>query len=239
MRLLNDLAATGYAVSTLGKEQLEVLQVGEPDLAGNAALLAPGTGLGEALLRRVPDGHVPIPTEARHGDFAARTPRELELVQTLTAQRGRVSYEDVLTGPGLLNLHRFVHGSSSSRGCPASAMSASTTERPAVITAAGLERTCELCVETLDLFVGALGAEAGNLGLRYLATGGVYLGGGIPRKILPALQTSTFLDAFRSKGPMRHLVERMPVHVIMEPDTAVLGSALVAQQMWADPSTVV
>ncbi len=238
VRLLNDLAATGYAVSALGDTQLAVLQVGDPSPTGNAALIAPGTGLGEVLLQRVAGRFVPVPSEAGHADFAARTLRELDFVRTLTSRRGRVSYEDVLTGPGLVNLYRFVHGTSTAE-CGVLAASTAEADYAAAITASGLEGSCGRCVEALDLFVSALGAEAGNLGLRSLATGGVYLGGGIPRKILPALQTPAFLEAFRSKAPMLDIVENIPVAVITEPDTAVLGAAIAAQQSLTDGSSLV
>ena len=112
VRLLNDLAATGYAVSALSAAQLEVLQTGNPSKTGNGALIAPGTGLGEALLQKVEGRFIPVPSEAGHADFAARTSRELSFVETWTSRRGRVSYEDVLTGAGLVNLYRFAHGAS-------------------------------------------------------------------------------------------------------------------------------
>jgi glucokinase len=231
--LLNDLAATGYAVSALGHHQLEVLQAGNPSPAGNAALIAPGTGLGEALLQRVAGRFIPVPSEAGHADFAARTSRELDFVRTLTSRRGRVSNEDVLTGPGLINLYRFVHGTSTPT-CRVLTPPNADDDLAAAIAASGIEGRCRLCVEALELFVSALGAEAGNLGLRTLATGGVYLAGGIPRKILPALRTPTFLEAFRSKAPMLDVVENIPVSVVTEPDTAVLGAAIAAQQALTD-----
>ena len=144
----------------------------------------------------------------------------------------------MLTGPGLVNLGHFVHDSMPRGACDVLSRPMTTIERPAAITAAGLEGSCEGCIETLELFVSALGAEAGNLGLRALATGGVYLGGGIPRKMLPALRTATFLDAFRSKGPMRGLVEKIPVTVITEPDAAVLGAAIAAGRALSDPTAL-
>jgi len=231
--LLNDLAATGYAVSALGDPQLEVLQAGNPSPTGNAALIAPGTGLGEALLQRVAGRYIPVPSEAGHADFAARTSRELDFVRTLTPQRGRVSNEDVLTGPGLINLYRFVHVASTPE-CGVLTASSAEDDAAAAIAASGIEGSCGLCVDALELFVSALGAEAGNLGLRSLATGGVYLAGGIPRKILPALRTPTFLEAFNSKAPMLDVVRNIPVSVVTEPDTALLGAAIAAQQALTD-----
>ena len=228
VRLLNDLAAMVHAVPALDGDQLAVLQRGNPDPHGNMALIAPGTGLGEALLHRVGGRFVPVASEAGHADFGARTASEAALQRTLTERFGRATYERVISGPGLVNIHAFVHATS---GCGAVPADAPESERPALISAAGLDRRCPGCTETLDLFTGALGAEAGNLGLRSTATAGVYLGGGIPSKILPALRTATFLDAFRAKAPMNALVEAMPVTVILEPDAALLGGASAALEL--------
>ncbi len=226
--LLNDLAALAHAVPTLAGDQLAVIRPGDPEADGNAALIAPGTGLGEALLHKVGGRFVPAASEAGHADFAARTGREAELARALTARFGRASYEHVVSGPGLANIHRFVHGDA---GCGAVPPDTPAADRPALISRTGLERRCAGCAETLDLFVGALGAEAGNLGLRSVATAGVYLGGGIPPKILPALRAPTFLDAFRSKAPMGALVDAMPIAVILEPHGALLGAAMAAQRL--------
>lgn len=231
VRLLNDLAAMAHAVPALAGGQLAVLQPGNPDPRGNAALIAPGTGLGEALLHRVGSRLVPAASEAGHADFAARTEREAALQRALTERFGRATYEQVLSGPGLVNIHSFVHAAASCSAVPADAPA---SERPALISGAGLERNCPGCAETMDLFTGALGAEAGNLGLRSTATAGVYLGGGIPPKILPALRTPAFLDAFRAKAPMAALVEALPVSVILEPEAALLGAARAAAGMLAN-----
>ena len=198
---------------TLTGDQLAVIRPGSPEADGNAALIAPGTGLGETLLHKVGGRFVPAPSEAGHADFAARTGREADLARALIARFGRASYEQVISGPGLVNIHRFVHGDA---GCGAVPPDTPAADQPALIARSGLERRCAGCVEALELFVGALGAEAGNLGLRSVATAGVYLGGGIPPKILPALRTPTFLDAFRSKAPMGALVDAMPIAVILE-----------------------
>ena len=228
VRLVNDLMAMGYAVAALTEDEVAVLQAGEPVASGNGALIAPGTGLGMALLHNVDGRFVPSASEGGHADFAARTAREIELVETLTARLGRVEYDQVVSGPGLVNIHRFVHGAENCEGVPADA---DASEAPALISTAALERRCDRCVETLEMFVSALGAEAGNHGLRSLATGGVYLGGGIPPKILPALRTPVFLDAFRSKAPMEALLRKMPVAVILEHHSALLGAAVAAERM--------
>lgn len=230
VRLLNDLAAMAHAVPALAPTQLKVIRPGRPEPGGNAALIAPGTGLGETVLHRVDGRIVPVPSEAGHCDFAARSEREIELVRELTARTGRASYEQVISGPGLVNLHRLTHRHTP---CPVVGDQVPELERPALITEAGLEERCAACSEVLELFVSALGAEAGNLGLRAVATAGVYIGGGIPPKILPALETPTFLDAFLAKAPMDALVEAMPIAVILEPDATLVGAALAADEIAA------
>ena len=227
VRLLNDLAAMAYAVPVLTDDQLAVIRNGQPEPTGNAVLIAPGTGLGETLMHNIDGRFVSVPSEGGHADFAARTEREMALVVSMTARHGRVSYEQVVSGPGLVNIHRFVHADTE---CPAVPANTQELDTPALISRAGLERSCPGCVETLELFVGALGAEAGNLGLRSVATAGVYLGGGIPAKILPALKTQNFLEAFLAKSPMHALVDAMPVAVILEPDAALMGAALAAHE---------
>lgn len=227
VRLLNDLEAMGHVVSVLAAGERRTLQPGEPCADGNAALIAPGTGLGETLLHRVDGRLVPVPAEAGHADFAARTPAELALVRALTGRFGRVSWEHVLSGPGLTYVHAYRHGGET---CPA--IEAGAADRlPQRITESALRRRCAHCVETLDLFVGALGAEAGNLGLRAVATAGVYIGGGIAPHILPALASATFLDAFRAKHPMERLMNSLPVHVITVDNPALLGAAVAAREL--------
>ena len=227
VRLLNDLEAMGHVVSVLAEDEVATLQAGQPAADGNAALLAPGTGLGETLLHRVSGRLLPVAAEPGHTDFAARTPAEIDLLQTLTRRFGRVSWEHVLSGPGLTYIHFCLHGA---EACPA-ADGVAFEDLPQRITAAALERRCPRCVETLELFTGALGAEAGNLGLRALATAGVYIGGGIAPRILPLLAAPVFLEAFRAKGPMEGLMASMPVHVIHIADPALLGAAVAAQAL--------
>jgi glucokinase len=222
IHLLNDLLAMAYSVPVLAAAELRTLQAGEVNPEGNVALIAPGTGLGEALLVRSGGALVPSPSEGGHADFAARTTREVGLLADLTGRFGRVDYERVISGPGLVNVHRFVHRS------PCPVVDPDAPDAAAQVSASALEHRCPACVEALDLFVGVLGAEAGNMALRGMTTAGVFLGGGIPPKIIPALEGPTFLDAFRSKGSMRELVAAIPVHVIMHPDPGLLGAAVAA-----------
>ena len=239
VRLLNDLEAMGHVVSVLADDELTTLQPGEPAADGNAALIAPGTGLGETLLHRVNGRLVPVAAEPGHADFAARTPAEIELLRALTDRFGRVSYEHVLSGPGLTYIHSCLHGSDV---CPAAGDGAAAEDGrvdenlPQRITAAALGHRCPRCVDTLELFTGALGAEAGNLGLRALATAGVYIGGGIAPHILPALASPVFLDAFRAKGPMERLMTSLPIHIVRAANPALLGAAVAARDLASAPA---
>ena len=241
-RVLNDLEALAHAVPVLEGEELATLQQGIPLPGGNAAVIAAGTGLGVALLHNVDGRFVPAPSEGGHADFAARTQREMEMVQALTRIFGRVGVELVISGPGLANIYQFTHDAfgsgpmitpnsvAPSRLCVGVGSAPYTSDFPARISRSAMERRCPLCVEAMDLFVSAYGAEAGNMALRSVATAGVYVGGGIAPKILPALQGGLFLDAFRAKDPMTDLVATIPVAVILNPEAGLLGAAVHAQQ---------
>lgn len=221
--LLNDLEALAYAVPLLEAAELHTLQAGTPTPGASAALIAAGTGLGEALLHRVGDRLVPAATEAGHADWAARNEREIVLLRDLTERFGRAEVEHVISGRGLMNVHRVTHN-----GQCAAIDDENDPEAPAQITAAALARRCAGCVDALSLFVDAYGAEAGNLALRTVATGGVFIGGGIAPKILPALEDGRFLRAFTDKAPFRDLLKQIPVRVILNHGAALLGAAHVA-----------
>ncbi|HEY3383325.1 MAG TPA: glucokinase [Vicinamibacterales bacterium] len=220
--LLNDLEAMAYSVPVLEANEIAVLQAGRRVRSGNAALIAAGTGLGEALLHNVNGQLIPSPTEGGHGDFAPRTPREIGLLEELIRLYGRADYERVLSGPGLVNVHRFVHP----RGCPAWDGAVDPAHAPSLISRAALEGRCPQCVEALDLFVSVYGAEAGNLALRSVASAGLFLGGGIAPKILPALRQGPFLEAFLAKAPMAEFVSAVPVAVILNDRAGLLGAAV-------------
>jgi len=224
VRLLNDLQAMAWAVSVLHESELHVLQKGEASGAGNIAVIAAGTGLGQALLHNVGGRLIPSPSEAGRADFAARTEREIALLRDLVSRNGHAAVEDVVSGPGLVNIHRITHGTTA---C-AAAIDLGDAGAPAAISRAALEQRCRGCIDTLDLFVGAYGAEAGNLALRTVATGGVYIGGGIAPKILPALTSGTFMSAFRAKPPFEPMLDRIPVRVILNAETGLLGAAVFA-----------
>ena len=227
VRLLNDLEAMAHSVEVLTAEEVVVLQEGVPRADGNAAVIAAGTGLGQALLHRVGGRLLPLATEAGHADLAARTDREVELVRMLRELYGRAEVEHVLSGPGMLNLHRFTH-----RGGQCDLVADLTDPKaPARISQAALGGRCQACSEALRMFTAIYGAEAGNLALRSMATAGVFLGGGIAPKVLPALRTGTFREAFLAKPPMIELLARVPVYVIVNSEAGLLGAAVYAQMV--------
>ena len=230
--LLNDLEANAWAVESLAAADVEVLLPGAPDAEGNQAVLSAGTGLGEAMLFRTGTRRIAIASEAGHADFAPRSDLEIELLRWLRARFGRVSWERVLSGPGLANVHAFL--TETGRGEePASVTAALRAAGPGaagLIAGAALDARSERCVLALDLFAGALGAEAGNLALRAIATGGVFLGGGVPPKILPWLRREPFLRAFVDKGRFSPMLRALPVKVILDERAALLGAARCAAQ---------
>lgn len=225
--LLNDVEAMAYSVPVLTRAELFVLQEGTRNPTGNGTLLTAGTGLGQAQLIHVDGEWRPSPSEGGHADFAARTPREIELLVDLTRQYGRAHTEHVISGPGLVNLVRFT-----SQGRSRVLQETSDEkELPSHVTRAALNRSDPYCVEALDLFIDAYGAAAGNAAMQCVATGGVYLGGGIPPKILPAFETSAFMDAFRAKSPMEDLMRSIPVAIILNKNAGLLGAAVYASRL--------
>ena len=209
--VINDLEAAGYGLALLEERDLLVLNPGAPQASGNAGIIAAGTGLGEAGLYWDGRQHHPFACEGGHADFAPRTAAEVELLQHLLQRFGRVSYERVLSGPGLENVYRFLREKA---GGEEPAWLAEDMERrgaAAAISRAALQGTCEVATRALDLFVSVYGAEAGNFALKMLATGGLYVGGGIAPRIAAKLADGTFMDAFVAKGRMRPLLEAIPV----------------------------
>ena len=225
--LLNDLESLAQSVELLTDAEVAVLQEGLPRSDGNAAVIAAGTGLGEAYLHRVGTRFHAMASEGGHADFAARTDREMELVMMLRDLYGRAEIEQVVSGRGLVNLHRFTHAE---RQCPM-IDDPSDESMPARLTEGGITGRCLYCAEALEIFVEAYGAQAGNLALRAVAMAGVYVGGGIAPKILPALQDGRFMNAFRAKPPLSDLVARIPVKVIVTPDATLLGAAAHALEL--------
>ncbi|HEX4644700.1 MAG TPA: glucokinase [Verrucomicrobiae bacterium] len=223
--LLNDLEANAYGLAELSPEDFHVLNRGEPGATGNAAMIAAGTGLGEAGLYWDGQQHRPFACEGGHASFAPDTELDAILFDWLRERFGHVSWERVLSGPGLFNIYQFLR--ETNRGDePAALAEALRKADPAlVISQAATAGTSSRCVEAMDLFVEYYGAEAGNLALKVMSTGGVFIGGGIAPKILKQLETGNFLPAFFTIGRMKPLLEAMPVRVILNPKTALLGAA--------------
>ena len=226
VRVVNDLVAMAHAVPVLEDAELHTLQRGEPIRGGNIMLIAAGTGLGITLLQTVDGRMIPSASEGGHADFAARSEVEVALLRDLTARFGRAEVESVVSGKGLVNIYRVVH-----RGPCAAGIRIDDADAPAAISKSALARRCGGCVEVLEFFVESYGAAAGNLALAMLATGGVYVGGGIAPKILPALETGTFLNAFRAKSPFDSMLAKMPVKVILNEETGLLGAAVAGADM--------
>jgi len=226
--LINDLVATGEGIPALKSNQMETLQKGVVDEDGSAAIIAAGTGLGMALMPWVDGRHVTMPTEGGHQGFAPRGPREIALMQHMAERYGRVSIERVASGMGLFAIYQYLRDVGYAPEDPAVRRRMKRDDPGRVISKAAMEEGDALADGALDLFVSAYGAAAGDLALVGYATGGVYVGGGIAPKILQRLHHGPFLSSFRAKGRFRELAERIPVKVLLDSRTALLGAALVA-----------
>jgi glucokinase len=228
VELINDLLANAHGIALLDDSDFVVLNPGSPSPTGNRALISAGTGLGEAGLLAHAEGYEPFPSEGGHVDFAPRNELEIELLRYLMDRFERVSYERVLSGPGLHNVYQFLRDTG--RGEEPSWLAEQMThgDPSAAIATSALEGTSDICVQALDIFVSVYGAEAGNLALKVVATGGMFVGGGIAPKIIRKLSSSTFIKAFTAKGRMSHLLEDIPVRVITNDKTALLGAGRVA-----------
>ena len=230
--LLNDLEANGYGVPELAPESIYELHAGDASTVGNRGLIAAGTGLGQALL--LWDGthnrHVPVASEGGHCDFAARSDRDVALLQYLRRTlKGRVSWERVVSGIGIKNIYAFLRDDQGMEE-PKWLRDRLATEDPnAVIGHCADDGSSELCRETMDIFASAYGAEAGNIALKFLAVGGVYLGGGIAPKSLKTLTNGKFTESFLDKGRLSPLLESIPVRIILDETCALLGAAAFAE----------
>ena len=223
--LLNDLEANAYGIAELGPADFSVLQKGDESGTGNGAVISAGTGLGEAGLYWDGTRHRPFASEGGHCDFAPSEEIDFALLKFLVKRYGHVSWERVLSGMGLLNLYEFL--------CEYRKVSSpawfeddvkKTGDRGRSMTDAALSGKCAICVESVDLLVRFYGAKAGNLALTLMATGGVYMGGGIAPRLFTKLQSPLFLKAFLEKGRMQKVLERIPVKVILNDKTALLGA---------------
>jgi len=226
-RLLNDLEAAAFGMLFLPPEAVHVLHAGtRGDERGNVAVVAAGTGLGQAFLWWDGRRHHPIASEGGHEDFAPQSDLEIDLLRWLRARYGgHVSWERVLSGPGLRNLYEFLRETGRYDDAPEVRERIRAGGDPSpLVSQLGLARTSEICTAALGLFARLYGAEAGNLAMRWLATGGVFVGGGIAPKILPALAWGGFLEAFLAKGRFTPLMESIRVAVCLEPRAGLLGA---------------
>jgi glucokinase len=221
---LNDLEALAWSIAVLDTDEVAVLHEGTTDTRGNVGLIAAGTGLGVAVIPNVDGRLVPRASEGGHADFPARTDAEHRLASALAKEFGRVDVERVVSGPGLVHIHRVLYP----HHCQTLTPMPSVTDLPAAVTRAALEAACPECTQTLEVFISAYGAAAGNLALTVLSTGGMYLGGGIAPRILPALRWPIFMRSFLDKSPMDALIARIPVKVILNPAAGLLGAAMYA-----------
>jgi glucokinase len=235
--LINDLEANGYGIPELTQEQIFTLNPGDPAAVGNRALVSAGTGLGEGVLVWNGKTHVPMASEGGHCDFAARSPVEVELLAWLMKKlNGRVSFERVVSGPGVTNIYTFLRDVKGMEE-PAWLKERMAAEDPnAVIGEAGEAGTSELCAKTLEMFTASYGAESGNMVLKVLGTGGLYVGGGIAPKILKTMRGGAFMQAFTDKGRLSELLIHTPVHIILESRAALMGAAAFAEARAAEIS---
>jgi glucokinase len=231
LALVNDLLATARGIGELSDDRFAVLQPGRPEPRGAKVLIAAGTGLGEAFLMWDGRRHNPFPSEGGHADFAPRDALEVELFRHLAERFGHVSVERVVSGPGLHNVFQFLVETGQEVDSPRVRERMEREDPSHVISDEALAGTDHACAVALEIFVRVYGAEAGNLALKALATGGVYVGGGIAPKILPKLQKGPFLEAFRDKGRLSPLLAEMPVLVVLDPKAALYGAIRFAAEM--------
>jgi glucokinase len=238
--LINDLEANGYGVAELADGQIYTLNEGDPSQIGNRALLAAGTGLGQCFLVWNGHRHIPYPSEGGHADYAPRNEDEIDLLRFLKQKYdGRISFERVVSGQGLSNIYEFLR---EVRGMdePAwlAARIAAAQDPNFVITELALAAKSEICEKAMDMFVSAYGAEAGNLALKILSAGGLYVGGGIAPRILEKLKDGAFMKAFTDKGRLSQLLINMPVRIILESRAALMGAAAYAEAKAAELSGI-
>ena len=235
VKLMNDFESTAYGVLELPQSSLATLQIGQKNPRGTIAVIGAGTGLGEALIvhrEAKGDGEwLVVPSEGGHSDFAPRDDLEIELLRYLRTRFGHVSWERVVSGTGLVNVYHFLRDNHVVVESEAVAQELATGDAGAVIGKHALAGDDALCMKAVDVFVSAYGAEAGNLALKGLATGGVYLTGGVAPKLLAKLQDGAFLRSYRDKGRLSAVVERAPVHVVLDQEVPLRGSAYVALRL--------
>lgn len=223
--ILNDLAANAYGIAELKEADFAVIQKGAPDAEGNRCVVSPGTGLGEGGLFWDGKKHRVWACEGGHTDFAPRNELEIAMLEYLIKQYGHVSYERVASGMGIENIYKFLRDTERGKELPRVAAEMKNGDVGVVISRHAELGDCPMCVQTVEIFLSCLGAEAGNMALKSMATGGVYLGGGIPAKMLSQIKSVGFTHAFNDKGRLSGLLQSMPVKVILNDQAALLGAA--------------
>ncbi len=237
IRLINDVQALASSVPILGERDLKTLNVGTPVTKAVMAVIAPGTGLGEAFLTWNGNSYMSHASEGGHTDFAPANEHQSGLLEFLRTKGDHVSWELVCSGIGITNIYDYLESTGQYRETAlfSGTDGAYRDRTPAIIDAAmEWDPSCPQCTRTLEMFISILGAESGNLVLKTMATGGLYLGGGIPPRILKALGTGHFITAFKTKGRLTPMMEKVPVHVILNPRAALMGAAVEALGMGRD-----
>ena len=228
VKLINDLTATAMAIPLLSKDELYPLNQAASIKEQNLALIAPGTGLGQAMLIYQNNRYLPVPSEGGHADFAPNNEAEMKLWRYLHQHYGHVSIERVVSGSGLVNIYNWLKDSGRFNEPEWLKQKLKEMDPAKAITEAALASKDPGCVETLNMFVSIFGAAAGNLALTGITTGGVYLGGGIPPKILSKLKEDIFMEAFTNKGRFKGFLEKIPVKVVLNDKAALIGAAYCA-----------
>ncbi len=228
VQLINDFAAIGFGIETLREEDLVTLQTGEPEANGTRAVLGAGTGLGEGMLVWRDGGYQPLPSEGGHVDFAPLDEAQIGLLRHLQKIYGHVSCERILSGPGLVKICEYVMESGLEAPAPDFVAALDEFDAASTISEYAMNGRDPAAARALDMFIAIFGAQAGNLALTLLATGGVYIAGGIAPKIITRLGQGGFIQAFNDKGRFAELMQRIPVRVVMNPKVGLQGAALVA-----------
>ena len=230
LRLINDFEAAAWGITVLHRDHLVQIGGGKPISDGPKAVLGAGTGLGQAILVSCNKGYKVLPTEGGHVDFAPRNEEEIRLLRYLMKEFSHVSVERILSGPGLVHIYKFLLEEQDSKESVFTKQSVHEKDRAAYITQHAVQGTDELCQQAVGMFCSIYGAEAGNLALKCLAAGGVYIAGGIAPKILSILGEGGFRQAFESKGRMEKVLKLIPTYVVISPQLGLLGAALMSRQ---------
>lgn len=229
--LINDLQAHAYGVKLLESEDFAILNEGDPESEGNQAMISAGTGLGEAGIYFDGKNYHPFACEGGHGDFGPRSALEDELLKYLRVKFHHVSYERILSGPGLCHIYQFLVETKKERESPSTFEMIQKGDSARLISERGIEGSSTACFQALQMFVSIYGAEAGNLALKMYALGGVFLGGGIALKLSKIIEKGVFMENFKRKGRFSELLSKIPVKLALNDQTALLGSFYYARSI--------